>query len=224
VPDGKIEWQPAEVVDLVKDCVANGLKAVSLGGGEPFEYDGIFDIIPALRPLLFVSVTTNGLPLKNNDIMNKLCKNKPDKIHFSIHNPDETEEIKQTLYFVRFLRKHDIRTGINLLVSADKIQKTKRVADLLFQSGVERDEIIFIPRKFSEQPTAQHLSEIAGGKPFQSPSCLTGCRQSDRFCSLSWDKKANFCSYSPSKAQLIEISYNGIINTLKLITFKNCLI
>jgi organic radical activating enzyme len=222
MPCGKIEWQTAEVIDLVKDCAANGLKAVSLGGGEPFEYDGIFEIVSALTPVLFVSVTTNGLPLRNNDIMNNLLKNKPDKIHFSIHNPDETEEIKQTLHFVHFLRKHDIRTGINLLVSADKIQKTKILADYLFQMGIGRDEIIFIPRKFSEQPTVQQLSEVAGGKPFQSTSCLIGCRPSERFCSLSWDKKANFCSYSPSKAPLIEISYNGIINALNSITFKNC--
>jgi len=65
---GNVVWQPQEVIDLVDDCVNNGLQAVSLGGGEPFEYEGIFEIISALVPIVFVSVTSNGLLLKNRDI------------------------------------------------------------------------------------------------------------------------------------------------------------
>ena len=39
--EGNVMWTPAEVVSFAKDCVANGVKAISLGGGEPFEYDGV---------------------------------------------------------------------------------------------------------------------------------------------------------------------------------------
>jgi len=222
--EGKIEWQPQEVIDLVKDCVKNGLQSVSLGGGEPFEYDGIFEIISALTPIVFVSVTSNGLPLKNSDVWDKLAKNKPDKIHLTIHNPANEEEICHTLYLINLLRQENIKSGINLLVSSDKIQKTKHLTQYLVKSRISRKEIIFVPRKFTLQPTPKQVLEVANNEPFQSPSCLVSCKPSERFCSLSCDKKVNFCSYSPSKVVLKEISYNGIVNALHSIKFKSCMI
>ena len=222
--EGKIEWQPQEVINLVKDCVKNGLQSVSLGGGEPFEYDGIFEIISALTPFVFVSVTSNGLPLKNSNVWDKLTKNKPDKIHLTIHNPENEEEICHTLCLINLLRQENIKSGINLLVSSDKIQKTKQLTQYLIKSRISQKDIIFVPRKFSLQPTPQQILEVANNEPFQSPSCLIFCKPSERFCSLSWDKKVNFCSYSPSKAVLQEISHNGIINALYSINFKSCMI
>ena len=222
--EGVVMWQPQEVIDLIKDCVQNGLHAVSLGGGEPFEYEGIFDVISALTPLLFVSVTSNGLPLMNKSIWDRLLKNKPDKIHVTIHNPDNEEEVMNALKYVDLLTKEEMKAGMNVLVSSDKIKETKNLVKRLSQSGVSRKEIIFIPRKFSLQPTAQQMAEVAGTEPFQAPSCLSTCRPSERFCSLSWNKQVNFCSYSPSKATIREFSYNGIINALNTINFKSCMI
>ena len=221
---GKVMWQPDEVIDLVKDCANNGLQAVSLGGGEPFEYEGVFEIISALIPHIFVSITSNVLPLKFNAIWDKLLKNKPDKIHITIGSPDNKEDINNALYFSKFLKREKIKSGINLLVSADKIQETKQLTQRLLKSGILRKEIIFVPRKFSLQPTPQQILEVAGNEAFQSPSCLMACRQSERFCSLSWDKRVNFCSYSPSKVSLQEFSYRGIINVLDSINFKSCMI
>ena len=75
---GETAWKLEEVIEFLKDCIANGIKAVSLGGGEPFEYDGIFQIIEAIYPLCYLSVTSNGLPLENELIWHKLIKTKPD--------------------------------------------------------------------------------------------------------------------------------------------------
>ncbi|MDR1737408.1 MAG: radical SAM protein [Candidatus Symbiothrix sp.] len=219
---GSTLWLPSEVIDLVKDCAANGLQALSLGGGEPFEYEGIFEIISALTPIVFVSVTTNGFPLRNKKILKKLLQNKPDKIHFSIHNPENSDEVDNALYFIELLRRENIRAGVNMLVSADKIQAATQLFQRLENSGIQRNEIILLPRKFNFQPTPQQVSQVADGKPFQSPSCLTQCQPSKRFCSLSWDKQVNFCSYSPSKALLQGFTYQGIINALNTITFKTC--
>ena len=221
---GETRWMPQEVIDLMTDCYDNGVQAVSLGGGEPFEYEGIFEIMSALAPMLFVSVSTSGLPLKNMETWQKLLQNKPDKIHFSIHDPENGDEIDNALHFIDLLRGERVKAGINLLVSSDKIPATKALARRLAEAGISRKEIIFIPRKFALQPTPQQIAEIAGDEPFQSPSCLAACRPSERFCSLSWDRRVNFCSYSPSKAALREISYKGIMDALNSITFKSCLI
>ena len=222
--DGKVEWQPQEVIDLMKDCIENGLQSVSLGGGEPFEYEGVFEIISALTPLAFVSVTSNGLPLKNIEVWNKLMKNRPDKIHFTIHNPENEDDVNNALCFVNLLKRENIKAGINLLVSSDKIEEAKILTKRLIQLGISRKEIIFVPRKLSLQPTPEQILEVADNEPFQAPSCLMACKPSERFCSISWDKKVNYCSYSPSKAKLQEISYKGIINALHSIDFKSCMI
>ena len=38
--DGNTLWQVDEVISFASDCISHGIKALSLGGGEPFEYDG----------------------------------------------------------------------------------------------------------------------------------------------------------------------------------------
>ena len=151
-------------------------------------------------------------------------KNRPDKIHFTIHNPENEDDVNNALCFVNLLKRENIKAGINLLVSSDKIEEAKILTKRLIQLGISRKEIIFVPRKLSLQPTPEQILEVADNEPFQAPSCLMACKPSERFCSISWDKKVNYCSYSPSKAKLQEISYKGIINALHSIDFKSCMI
>lgn len=77
--EGNVMWKAAEVIDFCSDCITHGVKAVSLGGGEPFEYEGIFEVIDALYPRCYLSVTTNGLPLEDEGIWNLLNQYHPDK-------------------------------------------------------------------------------------------------------------------------------------------------
>lgn len=67
-PRGQTHWTPREVVAFVRDCVAHGIKAVSFGGGEPLEFDGVFDVLRALDGVAFRSLTTNGLPLRDRAV------------------------------------------------------------------------------------------------------------------------------------------------------------
>ena len=94
---GNTVWLPKEVIDFSLNCIENGIKAVSLGGGEPFEYEGIFEIIDALYPKCYLSITSNGLPLENTDIWKDLLKHSPDKIHLTIHQSQDREEVKRIL-------------------------------------------------------------------------------------------------------------------------------
>ena len=59
-PELSSQWTVDELLDIVRDCAAGGIKAVSFGGGEPLEYPGWFDVLTGLRGLLFRSMTTNG--------------------------------------------------------------------------------------------------------------------------------------------------------------------
>jgi len=220
---GSVMWQSEEVIKMAVDCSQNGVKAISLGGGEPFEYNGVFDIISKLTPHMFVSVTSNGLPLVNDTAFKSLIKNKPDKIHLTIHHPDNDSEVNESLHLLKAISKHHIKTGINMLIADDKLIEAERLTQRLYKQGYTSQNIIFVPRKFEHCPKPEQVAKVAANPYFQSASCLSGCSISYRFCSLSWDKKINFCSYSPSKVFLLEQSFEGIIKALNKIKFKTCL-
>lgn len=219
---GNTMWTPSEVITFAEDCIANGIKAVSLGGGEPFEYKGIFEIIDDLFPKVYLSITSNGLPLLDKDIWNMLMLHSPDKIHVTIHQPDNDKEVERVLQQVEKLSKTKIKPGVNLLVSNEKIEKCKQIYTLL-RTLLTPEQIILIPQRFSYTPTSVEMMMVTGGQPFQSPSCLLGCKRPMDFCSVSWDKQVNSCSFAGGKEPLKELTYHGMIEALKRVKFTSCL-
>ena len=220
--EGNVMWEPHEVISFCSDCIENGIKAVSLGGGEPFEYDGIFEIIDSLYPKCYLSITTNGLPLMKEEVWNKLMLHKPDKVHITIHNPDNNSEVERVMAQIERLKETGIKPGVNLLVGANKVDAAKIVYCKL-KEIINADQIIVIPQRFGNTPTPKQLSVVAGGKPFQSPSCLLGCKRPTEFVSVSWDKKVNSCSYAPNKENLKTLDYKGLTDALKNVNWKSCL-
>lgn len=219
---GQTLWKPDEVISFAKSCVENGIEAVSLGGGEPFEYQGFFEIIAALQPLVYLSVTTNGLKLQDEKFFEKVIETPPDKIHITIHFPDNEKEVSRVIKTLEKLSKTDITPGINLLVNSNKTDICKQVYEKLL-AFLTPKQIILIPQRFSDTPTPKQLAAIAGGKPFQSPSCLLKCTPPQDFCSVSWDKKVNFCSYAAGKQPLQTLDYQGLMAALEKVRVGSCL-
>lgn len=218
---GNVLWTPAEVISFASDCIEHGVQAVSLGGGEPFEYDGIFKVIDALYPKTYLSVTSNGLPLMKESVWASLMEHKPDKVHISIHNADNDAEVERTLALMRRLAAAGIKPGVNLLVPASKADHCRSVYTRLLEV-ISSDQIILIPQKYTDIPTPKQLSAIADGKPFQSPSCLLGCSMPKNFASVSWDKKVNHCSYAPGKEPMPTLDYKGMMTALSLVKWRSC--
>jgi len=220
--EGNVMWTPEEVIAFAADCIANGMKAVSLGGGEPFEYDGIWTIIDALYPLCYLSVTTNGLKLGTGVAWETLAEHRPDKIHISLHNPGNMQELSMVEQKCIKLQGIGIKPGCNLLVRASQLEECKAALDRL-SKVLSPDQIILIPLRFGDTPTPGQLASVANGRPFQSPSCLLSCRRPDNFVSVSWDKKVNFCSYAKGKAALETLDYAGLIKALGQVQWGSCL-
>lgn len=219
--EGNTLWKPSEVIDFASDCIKHGVKAVSLGGGEPFEYDGVFEVIDALYPLCYLSVTSNGLPLEDEGVWQKLQKCKPDKIHITIHQPDNEKEVQRVESLLPRIESIGIKPGLNLLVGADKVEAAAIVYNRMMKI-LKSDQIILVPQRFSNTPTSKQLASVAEGKPFQSPSCLLKCQRPTNFCSVSWDKKVNSCSFAPNKEPLETFDYNGLIKALDAVKWEKC--
>ena len=220
--NGNTMWKPSEVIDFASDCIQHGVKAVSLGGGEPFEYDGVFEVIDALYTKCYLSVTSNGLPLENFKIWEQLCLHKPDKLHLTIHQPDNDGEVSRVEKQLIEIDSIGIKPGLNLLVGVNKVEYAKNVYARL-SKVLKNDQIILVPQRFSNTPTPKQLASVADGKPFQSPSCLLKCHRPKNFCSVSWDKKVNSCSFAGGKVPLSSLDFKGLEDALRQVKWKSCL-
>ncbi len=219
--EGNTMWQPQEVIGFAADCVAHGVKAVSLGGGEPFEYEGVFDVIFDLQKRCYLSVTSNGLPLEDESVWRRLLSARPDKIHITIHRPDDDDEVTRVLRRTALLQEVGIKPGINLLVGADSIEAAHAAYTEALKI-LSPDQVILVPQRFSNTPSAKQLARVSGGRPFQSPSCLLGCKRPENFASVSWDKKVNSCSFAGGKVALPSLDFDGLQEALAKVKFRSC--
>jgi MoaA/NifB/PqqE/SkfB family radical SAM enzyme len=209
LPEGDTAWTPDELVAFVGDCAAHGLKAVSFGGGEPLQYDGLFEVLERLHGTLFRSLTTNGL-LLNGVTLDRLLAARPDKVHVSIHFPERDGEVRRVIRQVQVLADRGVRSGVNFLVARSNLAAARRAAEQVRAAGIGNERIVYLPMRVRDTPTPAEMAGVAGGDKFQSMSCLLACAKSPRFCSISWDKTVAWCSYTETRTPLRELTYYGL--------------
>ena len=218
--EGQTAWTVDELVDFVMDCQHHGTAAVSFGGGEPLQFDGLFELLRRLDGVLFRSITTNGLLLNQN--LRELVRAKPDKVHISIHCPHHAREVRRVADQVTRLADSGIASGVNLLVAANRLEATKEAAATLRAAGIGNDRIVYLPLRGTSPPSPRQVAKVAGNEPFQSMSCLGGCGRSERFCSVSWDKQVAWCSYTASRQPLRELNHGSMIDALQDLPLVYC--
>lgn len=219
---GDVMWHPQEVTSFAKDCIVNGMKAISLGGGEPLEYEGVFEVVEALFPLCYLTITSNGLPLERSEVWQKLQQHKPDKMHLTIHFPDDAKEVHRVRRQVKMLAHLGIKPGVNLLVSSNKVEAARRAYAFL-RAVLHPSQIILVPQRYANTPSPEQLARVSHGEYFQSPSCLLACECPKGFASVSWDKRANVCSFAGGKVSLPSLDYAGLLAALSQVHFRSCL-
>lgn len=219
-PGGETRWTPEEVVSFVRDCAQNGVRAVSFGGGEPLEYEGLFQALASLRGTLFRSVTSNGLLL--DGMLGELVAAAPDKVHLSIHFPDRAAEVARVIRQVGDLQASGLRAGVNLLVRRTGLAAAAEAAEQLRASAIGNDRIVYLPMRGSDTPTPDEMGRVAGGARFQSMSCLMECGASPRFCSVGWDRTVAWCSYTTERRPLRELTHAGLHEALHGLGLRFC--
>lgn len=214
-PEGDGAWSPGELIGFAKDCAAHGVKAVSLGGGEPLEYDGVFDVIRALEGAVFRSLTTSGLPLADAPTLDALVAARPDKVHVSIHAPENPREVERVVAQVTELASRGVRSGVNLLVRRSRLDEARAAAGVLRAAGVGNERVVYLPMRGpgDDAPSDRDVASVAGG-PFQSMTCLTGCGKSPRFASVAHDRTAAWCSYTQTRRALRAPTWAALVEAL----------
>lgn len=227
---GEVGFTSDEVVSLATDCAKHGVKYFSIGGGEPLEWPGIFDVLNRLRGVVARSFTTNGLPLLTDPtLLPRIVEAQPDKVHISIHAPENSREVVRVIDQVKQLDQLGVPAGVNLLVKRSRLAEAKEAASHLHGSGIQHDRIVFLPARGpgGETPSPKELANVARldsveTRPFQSMSCLRGCEKSERFASIAADRTVAWCSYTVSRTPMNELTYRAIQQALKVTDLTPC--
>jgi molybdenum cofactor biosynthesis enzyme MoaA len=220
-PGGDTLWTDDEIVSFVSDCAVHGIKAVSFGGGEPLQYDGLFRVLARLEGVLFRSLTSNGL-LLNGALLDRLVAAAPNKVHLSIHFPEREAEVNRVIGQVQGLAECGIKSGINLLVARSNLEAAARAGEAIRAAGIDNQRIVYLPMRGQDTPTPEEVGRVAGGQPFQSMSCLMKCAASPRFCSIGWDRTVAWCSYTRTRASLTELTHAGLLAALHGLGLEFC--
>ena len=219
-PGGATDWTVDELIAYVSDCQLHGTEAVSFGGGEPLQYDGVFEVLKALDGLLFRSMTTNGLILDEN--FENVIQARPDKVHLSIHFPQNNKEIDRVIRQALELDRAGIVSGVNLLVQKSNLEAATGATKRLHDSGIDNKRIVFLPIRSSDTPSPDQILAVAGNQPFQSMTCLQKCGKSERFASIGWDKTVAWCSYTQSRRKMKQLNHSGLVAALENLDLVFC--
>ena len=219
-PEGDTLWSPDEVVALVADCADHGIAAVSFGGGEPLQYEGLFDVLRRLDGRVFRSFTTSGLRLDEN--LDEIAASRPNKIHVSLHFPGHRPERERVIRQVLELAERGVRSGVNLLVRQSGLAEAADASRELQASGIGLERIMFLPMRGSDTPSPKEMARVAGSTRFQSMTCLLGCAASPRFASLDWARRVAWCSYTESRRTLPSLDFAGVVSALRGLDLRFC--
>ncbi len=220
--EGETRWTADEVVSLALDCARHGTRAVSFGGGEPLMFDGLWDVLGSLRGAVFRSITTNGLLLARQAVLARLVEARPDKVHVSIHHPGSAAEVRFVIDTVQSLHSAGIASGVNLLVPVGQVEAARAAASSLHAAGIDNRRIVYLPQRGGpDSPSAREVARVAGG-PFQSMTCLSACGPSPRFCSISWDREAAWCSYTATRRRVASPTHAALRAALEGLGLAYC--
>lgn len=214
-------WAPDDLVAFARSCAAGGVKVVSFGGGEPLEYAPIFDVLSALEHVIARSLTTNGLLLERDELRDRLVAARLQKVHVSIHAPENPREVERVIALVLELRRRGVPTGVNLLVRRSRLEEAKRAATALAAQAITNERVVYLPMRGEDTPTATQVADVAGG-PFQSMTCLRACGKSPRFASIDSEGEAAFCSYTRSRRRLTAPTYEALVEALRGLELAPC--
>jgi MoaA/NifB/PqqE/SkfB family radical SAM enzyme len=220
--DGKALWKVDELISFIQDLKENGVEAISFGGGEPLEYPHVFELLSKTQNTIYRSLTTNGLLLQKKEYLNQIIESPPEKIHISIHFPENKNEVNRVIKQVNDIAALGIKSGINLLVRNDNVFESRLAAEFIKSEGIGQERVVYLPMRMKNPVSADAIKFVANIEKFQSISCLKDCGISERFCSISWDKKVAWCSYTHSKKQLTKLDFISLQSNLKKLKLEYC--
>ena len=218
---GDTGWTYDELCAFVVDCAAHGVRAFSFGGGEPLEApELLWPVFEVLRGIAFRSMTTNGLLLERA-VIERLVSAAIDKVHVSIHNPRDRDEVDRVIAQVTELASAGVRSGINLLVRKSNLDDCKLAAIAANDAGIDNRRIVYLPMRGNDVPSPREVADVAR-TPFQSTTCLSACGESPRFASISARRSVARCSYTIARRTLAIPTHAALVAALTNLELIDC--
>ncbi len=190
------------------------------------EYPPLFAVLARLDGALARTLTTNGIALDRDPALReRLIRARPDKVHVSIHSPENPRELERSAHLALALDAENIHAGINLLVRKSRVEDARAAFARLIELGFTPGHVVLLPARGeggADTPSPKEIAHVAGGARFQSMSCLTGCSASARFASIATDKTVAWCSYTRTRRALASLTFEGLSRALDGLGLEHC--
>jgi MoaA/NifB/PqqE/SkfB family radical SAM enzyme len=221
--DGDTSWDKTEVMRFCKNLIGK-VFTINFGGGEPFEFDGVVEILNSLREdPVALSVTTNGLLLEK--YLTQILPNPKLTISISLHKP---EEISFVLCCIRFLRERGFKNSVNVILRRSKLQELREVIPELL-SLTKITYLNFKPYGFAQGQDKETLGSeellsfikslginsaylaTCGKTPDEIKSVYTSCGAGKRWVTVTSRKTVKPCSFTTWELPLIDLTYSSFL-------------
>jgi len=227
-PYSKTLWTPAEVIKFCKNLIGK-VFTINFGGGEPFEFEGITDVINSLKnENAAISVTTNGMLL--DKYLPKIQPNPKLTITVSLHGP---EEMNHVVYCVKLLKSKGFKTNVNVLLRQSKLEQLKELLPRLlaltkvtflnfkpFGFGKLQKQEVLHPDEILDFVKSLGLDSTYIGSCVSVPEGIrtiyADCGAKERWVTVTSRKTVKPCSFSTEESSLNDLSYSGLIQALCL--------
>jgi hypothetical protein len=213
--EAKSRWTFDELVDFVRFCDEWGVLEVAFGGGEPTVFPRFAELLQAIwsKTAICPNFTTNGLRLTPEFL--RSIRGSYGQLQLSVYDEDDTMGI------VDLLVRDNARFGLNYLVTPTRVRSIEAdvfsfvergVRDILFLSYKGTDHLHLSPREcamFDESVAKLHglfgdkvsfkVDVCWASRLVKTPQLLneTDCQANIDFLSITSDKRALSCSFSP---------------------------
>jgi MoaA/NifB/PqqE/SkfB family radical SAM enzyme len=222
-PGGDTLWNKNEVVELCKNLVGK-IFTINFGGGEPFEFDGIVEILNSLREdPVALSVTTNGLLLER--YLSQILPNPKLTISISLHKP---EELGFVLCCIRLLRERGFKNSVNVVLRRSKLQELRKVIPKLLNL-TKITYLNFKPYGFAQGQDKETLKSeellsfikslglnsaylaTCGKAPDEIKSVYPSCGAGKRWVTVTSRKTVKPCSFTTWEPPLRDLTYSSLL-------------
>jgi len=131
-----------EIVILIVERIADiGFKVITIGGGDPFQYDFIIDLLrKAKSHNLFVHVDTNGMPLRESSTNLRIIENGIDLLGLPLDGPvPEIHDLVRghhghfdiIMSKLRWLRHVNNKIKINTIATASNVSYLSCISEII---------------------------------------------------------------------------------------------
>jgi len=211
MPKGDYDMPVKDFKHIVDQCVANKVHQITLGGGDPFLYKNIQEIVDYSTKRINVCTTINGTNRLPKHIVKKFRQ-----VNISYHK--SLPDMKNALMW---LKNIGVKRGINYVYHKETMDVVEDIARIAKETEAELLLLQYKPvigdwkNYISPEESFKVAKELANRKNFGvcvDGACVLNCMMKKRFMTVQIDSTVTPCSFvkEPNMGNILKQDFKDI--------------